>query len=259
LYSSFPSAIPGQFDRACRTLTKSLHAKHSSGPSCAPSHFHGTWGVSVPSDIPQNHFDLTSFADWNPGTCLYMIWTCLNQLVNSIIWRGNAIIGAPVWCDISSNSSQGPPSLTLLLPCASIVALYRIVSVKTVTINRAERLRDVYIDFAIGLGLPVPNNCCATGILKGECNSRKDACYRCRSVHPFLRSITIPYFSHYSKYPLLPLTSLNFSFQSSCQMLETRKMKGRLHREATEPCCKFNSIQFGSGKTVPLSSKYIAS
>jgi len=102
LYSSFPSAVPGQFDRACRTLTKSLHAPHSSGSSCAPSHFHGTWGVSVPSDIPQNHFNLTPFADRNPGTCLYMIWTCLNQFVNSIIWRGNAITGAPVWCDISS-------------------------------------------------------------------------------------------------------------------------------------------------------------
>ena len=75
------------------------------------------------------------------------------------------------------NLSHGPPSLSLLLPCASIVALYCIVSVKTVTINRAERLRDVYIDFAIGLGLPVPNNCCATGILKEECNSGKGSCY----------------------------------------------------------------------------------
>lgn len=40
---------------------------------------------------------------WNSGTCLYMIWTavaCLNQFINSIIWHGNALNWAPVWCDI---------------------------------------------------------------------------------------------------------------------------------------------------------------
>jgi len=58
------------------------------------------------------------------------------------------------------------PRYPCCFPVHQYVALYRTVSVKTVTINRAERLRDVYIDFATGLGLPVPNNCCATGILK---------------------------------------------------------------------------------------------
>ena len=40
---------------------------------------------------------------WNTGTCLYMLWVavaCLCQLVNSIVWSGNAIDWAPVWCDI---------------------------------------------------------------------------------------------------------------------------------------------------------------
>lgn len=39
----------------------------------------------------------------NAGTCLFMIWTsiaCLNLGINSIIWHGNAIDIAPVWCDI---------------------------------------------------------------------------------------------------------------------------------------------------------------
>ena len=42
---------------------------------------------------------------WNVGTCMYMIWTalgCLVHFVDSIVWSGNAINWAPVWCDISA-------------------------------------------------------------------------------------------------------------------------------------------------------------
>jgi pheromone a factor receptor len=40
---------------------------------------------------------------WNTGTVMYMLWTAvglLNQFVNSIVWKDNAINWAPVWCDI---------------------------------------------------------------------------------------------------------------------------------------------------------------
>lgn len=40
---------------------------------------------------------------WNSGTCFYVFWTalgCLNQFINSIVWANDAIIRAPVWCDI---------------------------------------------------------------------------------------------------------------------------------------------------------------
>ena len=40
---------------------------------------------------------------WNAGTCVFMIWasfSSLIQFVNSLIWRGNMINSAPVWCDI---------------------------------------------------------------------------------------------------------------------------------------------------------------
>ena len=39
------------------------------------------------------------------GTCVYMIWTalaCLVHFVDSIVWSGNAINWAPVWCDIGT-------------------------------------------------------------------------------------------------------------------------------------------------------------
>ncbi|KAF8468716.1 pheromone A receptor-domain-containing protein [Russula ochroleuca] len=40
---------------------------------------------------------------WNTATCLFMIWTglgCLMQSINSIVWNGNMINRAPVYCDI---------------------------------------------------------------------------------------------------------------------------------------------------------------
>jgi len=40
---------------------------------------------------------------WFVGTGVYMIWTalgCLVHFVDSIVWSGNAINRAPVWCDI---------------------------------------------------------------------------------------------------------------------------------------------------------------
>lgn len=43
------------------------------------------------------------FQAWNSGTCFYMMWAslaCLNQFVNSIVWRGNILNPAPIWCDI---------------------------------------------------------------------------------------------------------------------------------------------------------------
>ncbi len=43
------------------------------------------------------------FQAWNAGTCIYMVWASLAsliQFVDSIIWRGNIINSAPVWCDI---------------------------------------------------------------------------------------------------------------------------------------------------------------
>lgn len=40
---------------------------------------------------------------WNSGTCYFMIWSalaCLNQFINSVVWHGNALNPAPVWCEI---------------------------------------------------------------------------------------------------------------------------------------------------------------
>jgi pheromone a factor receptor len=41
--------------------------------------------------------------DTHVGTCMFMIWTalaCIVHFVDSIVWNGNAINWAPVWCDI---------------------------------------------------------------------------------------------------------------------------------------------------------------
>ncbi|KAF5382370.1 hypothetical protein D9757_009781 [Collybiopsis confluens] len=98
------------------------------------------------------------FQAWNSGTCAFMIWTalvCLVTFINSIIWADNAINIAPVWCDISAQlilgASVGIPASTL---CISR-RLYHITSTQTVSIGRDDKLRAVYSDLAIALGLPL--------------------------------------------------------------------------------------------------------
>ncbi|KAF8890816.1 pheromone B alpha 1 receptor [Gymnopilus junonius] len=94
---------------------------------------------------------------WNTGTCLYMVWTglaCLNQFINSIVWNRNAINWSPAWCDISSRFIVGS---AIAIPAASLCInrrLYHISSVRSVTITKAEKRRDIMIDLMIGLGLP---------------------------------------------------------------------------------------------------------
>ncbi|KAF5378593.1 hypothetical protein D9615_007162 [Tricholomella constricta] len=95
---------------------------------------------------------------WNTGTCLYMAWTglaCLNQFINSVIWHGNAINWAPVWCDISARILIGA---SVAIPAASLCInrrLYHIASVRSVTVTKAEKRRAIMVDLAIGLGLPI--------------------------------------------------------------------------------------------------------
>ncbi|KAJ3967512.1 pheromone receptor [Lentinula raphanica] len=95
---------------------------------------------------------------WNSGTCAFMIWTglaCLITGINSIIWVDNALNVAPVWCDITSQlilgASIGIPASTL---CISR-RLYRITSTQTVSITRDDKLRAIYSDISIALGIPI--------------------------------------------------------------------------------------------------------
>jgi len=94
---------------------------------------------------------------WNTGTCLYMAWTavgCLNQFINSIVWSGNAINWAPIWCDISSRIIIG---LNVAIPACSLAInrrLYYIATCNTVMKSKAEKRRDVMVDLAIGIGIP---------------------------------------------------------------------------------------------------------
>ncbi|KAJ6498392.1 pheromone A receptor-domain-containing protein [Mycena vitilis] len=95
---------------------------------------------------------------WNTGTCLYMLWTalaCLVFFVDSIVWSGNTIDWAPVWCDISTHFLNG---FNLAIPACSLCInrrLYQIASVRSVRKSKAEKRRAILIDLAIGLGLPL--------------------------------------------------------------------------------------------------------
>ncbi|KAH9986175.1 pheromone A receptor-domain-containing protein [Russula compacta] len=94
----------------------------------------------------------------NVGTSLYLAWAglaCLNAFINSVVWNNTIENLAPVWCDISTRFAVG---FTVGAPLAVLVIsrrLYKIAS-KTTTLSatRAEKLRAMFVDLAIGLGLP---------------------------------------------------------------------------------------------------------
>lgn len=95
----------------------------------------------------------------NVGTCMYMIWTaigCLVHFVNSILWNGNAVNWAPVWCDIAVRIQIG---LTVAWPACVLCIirrLYYIASPPTsVTTSRSDKRRELIIDLLITIGIPV--------------------------------------------------------------------------------------------------------
>jgi len=95
---------------------------------------------------------------WNTGTCLYIIWTATGSLIlciNAIIWDGNTVNWAPVWCDISAKFITG---LSVAIPAASLCInrrLYNIASIRSASFTRSDRRRATQIDLAIGVGIPV--------------------------------------------------------------------------------------------------------
>jgi pheromone a factor receptor len=95
---------------------------------------------------------------WNVGTCMYMIWTalgCLVHFVAAIVWDGNAINWAPVWCDIASRIQVG---LWVAWPACGLCItrrLYYIATTTTVTTTRADKRREMIVDLSITLGIPL--------------------------------------------------------------------------------------------------------
>jgi len=94
----------------------------------------------------------------NVGTCMYMIWTalaCLVHFVDSIVWSGNAINWAPVWCDINIRIQLGAAVAWPACILCIVRRLYYIASPTTVTTTKTDRRREVIVDLLITIGIPV--------------------------------------------------------------------------------------------------------
>lgn len=89
---------------------------------------------------------------------MYMLWTgttCLVYCINSIVWFGNSVNWAPVWCDISTRITIG---VSVAIPAASLCInrrLYHIASPTAVMKTKREKRRDIIVDLSICLGIPV--------------------------------------------------------------------------------------------------------
>lgn len=87
-----------------------------------------------------------------------MGWISLSNLllfINSVVWNGNAVNWAPIYCDIVTKILVG---VSVAIPAAALCInrrLYHIVNVTTVTKTASEKRRGVLVDLAIGVGIPV--------------------------------------------------------------------------------------------------------
>ncbi|KAH9976787.1 pheromone A receptor-domain-containing protein [Lactifluus volemus] len=95
---------------------------------------------------------------WNTGTCMYMIWTtlgCLIYFINSILWRGNVLDKAPIYCDIVTRLQVG---IGIGIPACTLCIfrrLYKVLVRQTGAVTQDEKRRIVIIDLLITAGLPI--------------------------------------------------------------------------------------------------------
>ncbi|KAF7288416.1 Pheromone B alpha 1 receptor [Mycena chlorophos] len=96
---------------------------------------------------------------WNIGTCGYMLWSgvgCLIFFIDSLIWRGNTLDSAPVWCDLSTYFLA---ALNLAVPATSLCInrrLYYIVYMKAPRQpTPAQRRRAMAMDLFLSFGIPL--------------------------------------------------------------------------------------------------------
>jgi len=95
---------------------------------------------------------------WNVGTCMYMVWTalaCLVHFVDSILWNGNAINWAPVWCDIAIRIQIAVAVAWPACGLCIVRRLYYIASPTTVTTSQKDKRRELIVDLLITVGIPV--------------------------------------------------------------------------------------------------------
>ncbi|KAH9976783.1 pheromone A receptor-domain-containing protein [Lactifluus volemus] len=95
---------------------------------------------------------------WNTGTCMYMIWTalgCLIYFINSILWRGNVLDKAPIYCDIVTRLQVG---IGIGIPACTLCMyrrLYKVLVRQAGAVTRDEKRRIVIVDLLITAGLPI--------------------------------------------------------------------------------------------------------
>lgn len=91
---------------------------------------------------------------------MYIMWAALSNLawfINSIIWDGNFVDWAPVWCDITIRLVL---AVNIAIPATALCIqrrLYYIISDPVVTATREDKRRSMIVDLLIGVGLPLVN------------------------------------------------------------------------------------------------------
>lgn len=165
---------------------------------------------------------------WNVGTCSYMIWVaiaCLNQFVNSIVWRDNAINWAPVWCDISSRIIV---ATSVAVPACSLTItrrLYMITRSQYVMSSKQEKRRELIIDLSICVAFPA-----FVMILYYFVQGHRFNIFEEVGCFPAVYNVTLAYPFIYMWPPMFGAISMVFSILTIRSFLKRRREMGNFLR-----------------------------
>ncbi|TDL18272.1 fungal pheromone STE3G-protein-coupled receptor [Rickenella mellea] len=93
----------------------------------------------------------------NTGMIFLSLWlavACISEFVNTIVWHGNALNSAPVWCDISTRINI---AIGVSVPASALCMcrrLYRIASMKAFILTPRQKRRAIIEDLLLCLGIP---------------------------------------------------------------------------------------------------------
>lgn len=84
---------------------------------------------------------MTLLLAWNAGTYIYLGWISLSNFllfINSVVWNGNVVNRAPVYCDIATKILVGA---SVAVPAGILCIsrrLYHAIGIKGITRTRSE-------------------------------------------------------------------------------------------------------------------------
>ncbi|GAA5845424.1 hypothetical protein JCM11251_005069 [Rhodosporidiobolus azoricus] len=98
------------------------------------------------------------FGQGNSGPIAMGVWVVLmnaNEFINAVVWYGDVVNRAPVWCDITVKIGLGGQVGRLAAVFCIARFLADVVSPRATAMTRQDRRRRAFFDYTVSFGVPV--------------------------------------------------------------------------------------------------------